>query len=83
MYPAIGHAHDDMQSVSEATLPYPILPSAPPQLMATPKSSAMSLYPSLDFMGLELSEELVAQNVPDYRVAVPSSVSNTKIPSGI
>ncbi|XP_063226197.1 syntenin-1-like isoform X2 [Bacillus rossius redtenbacheri] len=50
-----------------AALPYPIAPSAPgmaPDLLA--------LYPSLgDYMGLELSQEAIKQNLPEYAVAVP------------
>lgn len=41
-----------------------INPSAPP-------NSTLSLYPSLgNYMGLELTEDVIAANMPEYTVAV-------------
>ncbi|XP_049858897.1 syntenin-1-like [Schistocerca gregaria] len=47
-------------------LPYSVSPSAP-------ASFGTTLYPTLnEFMGLELSQEVIAQNMPEYAVAVPA-----------
>lgn len=50
----------------------PAIPSAPAEV-----PSISQLYPSLgDYMGLELSAEAIAQNMPEYALATRQNVSN-------
>lgn len=56
--------------------PYALAPSAP--FNENPNPSAPILYPGLsDFMGLELSSDVIALNMPEYM----SSAENTVMPS--
>lgn len=59
----------------EATAPppYPLSPSEMPS-----PGSVQHLYPTLnDYMGLDLSPEVLAANMPEYAVAIPSPVNIT------
>lgn len=56
MQPRIQQAPQPQYSVS--------VPSAPPQTL---ERNAMSAYPSLtEFMGLELTDEMIRLNMPEY-----------------
>ena len=58
---------------------YSLAPSAPSSALAhtQPRQYHTPIYPTLnDYMGLDLSPETIAQNMPEYSVsAVPTSVS--------
>ncbi|GAB1867201.1 Syntenin-1 [Camponotus japonicus] len=58
-----------MQAESQYAIPMPtdpVVPSAPVYVPSAPSA----LYPSLgDYMGLELNEETIAQNMPEYALA--------------
>lgn len=58
-----------MQAESQYAIPMPtdpVVPSAPVYVPSAPGA----LYPSLgDYMGLELNEETIAQNMPEYALA--------------
>ncbi|RZF45545.1 hypothetical protein LSTR_LSTR005747 [Laodelphax striatellus] len=66
MYPNIGTASPPP--------PYSLSPTAPPS--AAPKTvspTSLALYPTMeDFMGLELSPEVLRANMLDYTVSVPN-----------
>lgn len=60
--------------------PYPqmnVMPSAPSMDSQSQKDTQGVLYPGLgDFMGLELSEQVIALNMPEYLSSSNSSVGN-------
>lgn len=58
-----------MQVESQYAIPVPIEPAIPSAPVYVP-SAPSALYPSLgDYMGLELNEETIAQNMPEYALA--------------
>jgi len=65
-----------LQAESQYVAPIPIestIPSAP--TYSVPSAPSM-LYPSLgDYMGLELNEETIAQNMPEYVLATRQNAS--------
>lgn len=66
-----------MQAESQYVAPpQPAVESAIPSAPAYISSSSGTLYPSLgDYMGLELNEDTIAQNMPEYALATRSAVS--------
>lgn len=65
-----------VQAESQYVAPIPIestTPSAPTYVPSAPRM----LYPSLgDYMGLELNEETIAQNMPEYALATRQNANN-------
>lgn len=58
-----------MQVESQYATSVPIEPAIPSAPVYVP-SAPSALYPSLgDYMGLELNEETIAQNMPEYVLA--------------
>merc|ERR1711994_779734 len=65
------------QSVGQSStaLPYPPNPSAYPQIPSNASGNG-SVYPGLgDYMGLELSEDVIRENMPEYLVVPQAPVS--------
>lgn len=58
-----------------------VYPTAPPTSMPMPAIENPAMYPSLtDYMGLELSEAIIAANMPEYtQVAVVTAVSISEL----
>lgn len=57
---------------SPSILPEPVAPSAP---VYDPSPSG-PIYPSLgDYMGLELSNQMISNNLPEYTVSTQTNVS--------
>lgn len=50
-----------------------------------PASNTAIMYPALnDYMGLELSESVIAQNMPEYlQVALPAPSAISTVPAGL
>jgi syntenin-1 len=64
---------------SSTALPYPPNPSAYPQIPSNASGNG-SVYPGLgDYMGLELSEDVIRENMPEYLVVpqAPSQLTST------
>ena len=60
---------------SSTALPYPPNPSAYPQIPSNASGNG-SVYPGLgDYMGLELSEDVIRENMPEYLVVPQAPVS--------
>ncbi|XP_020283897.1 syntenin-1-like [Pseudomyrmex gracilis] len=60
----------------------PAIPTAP--AYDSPTAPSAPLYPSLsNYMGLELNEETIAQNMPEYVVATRQNANNVAIASSI
>lgn len=58
-----------IQAESQYVAPIPIESTTPSAPIYVPSAPSM-LYPSLgDYMGLELNEETIAQNMPEYALA--------------
>ncbi|EFN71934.1 Syntenin-1 [Camponotus floridanus] len=70
-----------VQAESQYAIPMqtePVVPSAPVYVPSTPSV----LYPSLgDYMGLELNEETIAQNMPEYALAKRQNTSDMTLTS--
>ncbi|XP_018310534.1 syntenin-1 [Mycetomoellerius zeteki] len=70
-----------VQAESQYVAPIPIestTPSAPTYVPSAPRM----LYPSLgDYMGLELNEETIAQNMPEYALATRQNANNVALTS--
>lgn len=75
-----------MQAESQYVAPLqPAVESAIPSAPAYISSSSGTLYPSLgDYMGLELNEDTIAQNMPEYALATRSAmeVDSSNVTSG-
>lgn len=53
----------------------PAIPSAPSYVPTAPSA----LYPALgDYMGLELSEEIIAQNMPEYALVARQNANDVR-----
>lgn len=70
----LGRAQNEAISAQQNTLPYP---TAYPSMPLPSGRSTESVYPSLgDYMGLELSDNILAANMPEYtQLALYESVS--------
>ncbi|KYN03894.1 Syntenin-1 [Cyphomyrmex costatus] len=69
-----------VQAESQYVASIPIEPTAPSAPTYVPSAPSM-LYPSLDYMGLELSEEIIAQNMPEYALATRQNANNVSLTS--
>ncbi|KAG5308623.1 SDCB1 protein, partial [Pseudoatta argentina] len=70
-----------VQAESQYVAPIPIESTAPSAPTYVPSASSM-LYPSLgDYMGLELNEETIAQNMPEYALATRQNANNIALTS--
>lgn len=65
-----------IQAESQYVAPIPIESTVPSAPAYVPSASGM-LYPSLgNYMGLELNEETIAQNMPEYALATRQNASD-------
>lgn len=65
-----------VQAESQYVASVPIESTAPSAPTYVPSAPGM-LYPSLgDYMGLELNEETIAQNMPEYALATRQNVTD-------
>ena len=82
LYPSLEDMMVDQMAQAQQTLAPAAVPSQASQVAALPYPSApssSSTYPGLaEYMGLELTEDIIRANMPEY---LPSNqqVSNTKL----
>lgn len=70
-----GQTNAEPMSMGVIQNAYPPLDSSAASAVIKPNPSAPILYPGLgDFMGLELTNEMIALNMPEY---TPSAAANT------
>lgn len=70
-----------IQAESQYVASIPIESTAPSAPTYVPSAPGM-LYPSLgDYMGLELNEEIIAQNMPEYALATRQNASDVALTS--
>ena len=68
-----------IQAESQYVAPISIESTAPSAPTFVPSAPSM-LYPSLgDYMGLELNEETIAQNMPEYALATRQNANNVYV----
>lgn len=67
-----------IQAESQQYVPsIPIESTVPSAPIYIPSAPSGMLYPSLgDYMGLELNEETIAQNMPEYALAMRQNANN-------
>lgn len=74
-YPNMVYHQAQLQAESQYHVPPRRLEDAAPSAPAYNPSSAI-MYPSLgEYMGLELTEEMIAENMPEYSAVNRASVS--------
>lgn len=65
-----------MPSISPNSIAHPAAPSAPPLLSPSQGAVPGALYPLLgEYMGLEINEDAIAQNMPEYAIINRETVS--------
>lgn len=70
-----------IQAESQYTIPMPTEPAIPSAPIYVPSAPSV-LYPSLgDYMGLELNEETIAQNMPEYALAKRQNANDIALTS--
>lgn len=68
LYPSLEDMKVDTMVRAQMSHPH----QAPPSLSRPAPSAPAHVYPALgDYMGLELSSDVIAMNMPEYQVQVP------------